>query len=425
MIVLIQFPKMNRPIAISLSPNTEKDDILLSLKLLFSPWRWRKKESVERLESEFVSIFDNKFKALAVNSGRSAEYLILKALGIGSGDNVAVQSFTCVAVPNPILWLGAKPLYVDVNDDFNIDTRDLKRKINGKTKAIIVQNTFGIPGDLDAIKKIAQKSKSFLIEDCSHALGAKYKGEKVGTLGDISFFSFGRDKIISSVFGGMILCSNDKVYKRIRELRDSLDFPTVGWIVQQLFHPLAFQVILPLYNLGIGKVLLFLLQKLGLLSKAVYEEEKKGKRPVVFPEKMPGALAELALNQLGKLDRFTKHRQRIAKLYFSGLENIPGLSLPNNQKGTNWLRFPITLDLRDSLYSYTRNRGVLLGDWYRHIISPVGKSDLDDIGYKSGSCPNAEILSRSILNLPTYPSLGLKQAKEVVSLIKEWLDIKQ
>jgi len=195
---------MKRPIAISLSPNTEKDDVILAIKLFFSPIRWFNFRETEKLEIEFAARFGNKYQALAVNSGRSALYLILSALGIKDFDEVAIQALTCVAVPNSVLWLKAKPLYIDVDDTFNLSPKDLSEKIGEKTKAIIVQHTFGVAAEMHSILKIARKRKIPIIEDCALALGGKYDNKLLGTLGDISFFSFGRDKVISSVFGGEI-----------------------------------------------------------------------------------------------------------------------------------------------------------------------------------------------------------------------------
>src|SRR3990172_4769279 len=310
---------MKRPIAISLSPNPQKDDVLLALKLLLSPIRWFDFRKTERLEKEFAKYFGNNYKALAVNSGRSALYLILKTLAV-SGGEVALQALTCVAVPNSVLWLNAKPLYIDVDEGFNMDPNNLREKVSEKTKAIIVQHTFGMPADMDQLLKLARKGKIPVIEDCALSLGGKYKNKLLGTLGDVSFFSFGRDKVISSVFGGIILCRDSKLYEKLLEERDKLVYPGPGWVVQQLLHPILFSIILPLYNFGLGKLtigkfLLFLLQKLGILSRAVYNEEKYGKRPKLFPTKMPGALAHLALNQLKKLESYNSHRKDIAKIY--------------------------------------------------------------------------------------------------------------
>src|SRR4030066_591128 len=116
---------MGRPIAISLAPNMEKDDVWLALKMLFSPINWFNFRITEKLENKFAHYFGMEYKALAVNSGRSAEYLILKSLGIGKGNEVVIQAFTCVVVANPILWLGATPVYIDIDKTFNLDSKKL------------------------------------------------------------------------------------------------------------------------------------------------------------------------------------------------------------------------------------------------------------------------------------------------------------
>lgn len=408
---------LKRPIAISLSPNTEKDDVFLALKTLFNPLKWFDKREVERLELNFATLFDDKCRTFATNSGRSAQYLILKSLGIGPGDEVLIQAFTCVAVPNSILWLSAKPIYVDIDNSYNMDVKDLKRKITKKSKAIVVQHTFGIPTKIDQIKKIAQKNGLYLIEDCAHALGASYKKRPVGTFGDASFFSFGRDKIISSVFGGMALVKAQIKEKSEREVR-RLKCPNILWTLQQLLHPIAFSLILPIYNLGLGKLLLVGLQKARLLSLAVYEQEKSCQQPSVFPGTLPPALAQLAVNQLDKLERFNQHRRRVAKYYFSKLSTT-NLGLPPNVNGACWLRFPVTLDDASELIKYAKRQGISLGDWYRGVVMPV--KDLAKAGYKIGSCLNAERLARMVVNLPTYPTLSMKQAQKVVAVVKEWL----
>ena len=412
---------MSRPIAISLSPNTEKDDVLLALKTLLSPNRWLNQEEVEELEKEFANNFGKNYKAIAVNSGRSAQYLILKALGIGKGDEIAIQAFTCVAVPNSIIWLKANPLYIDVDETYNMDPRDLERKLTPKTRAVIVQHTFGIPADVDLIKRIARRKGVVLIEDCSHALGAVFKNKKVGTLGDVAFFSFGRDKVLSAVFGGMILCSNEALYGEIKKLRDNLELPPRGWVLQQLFHPVAFSFILPLYNLEIGKFLLAVLQKLKFLSKAVYFEEKTCQQPPVFPGKMPGGLAILAKNQLRKLDRFNERRRKIASFYTRGLKNL-GFVIPPQLKGAIWLRFPLRHEKAHLLYNFAKRKGVLLGDWYKGVVMPV--KELSLVAYQKASCPKAEKFAETVINLPTYPNLSESQAKRVVEIIKQWLNIK-
>src|SRR2546426_364814 len=132
-----------KPISISLSPNVQKDDVNLALKLLFQPWKWKSGKEIKKLEDSFKSFYGVKY-AVSFNSGRSAFYAILKALDLERGRDVMLQAFTCNAVPNPILWANLNPVYVDCGKDFNIDITDLKNKIR-PGGILVVQHTFGLP----------------------------------------------------------------------------------------------------------------------------------------------------------------------------------------------------------------------------------------------------------------------------------------
>lgn len=411
------------PIAISLSPNTQLDDIWQAVKTLVQPWNWKKGCAVEKIEQWFKDYFEATH-AVSFNSGRSALYAVLKSFDIGEGDEVLLQAFTCVAVPDPIIWIGAKPIYVDIDETLNIDFGALEKYINKKTKAIIVQHTFGVPAKIEMIKKIAQKHDLILIEDCAHALGGSFKSKKLGTFGDAAFFSFGRDKVISSVFGGVAIINSKfktgapRTSSKLRDLQKKLPFPNYFWILQQLLHPIAFALILPLYNIAIGKLILVVLQKLRLLSKPVYLEEKNGEKPSVFPARYPNALARLLLCQLKKLEIYNKLRKEKALCYFDQLTDKKGLVLPTQIEGALYLRFNLLTDKAEKILNIARERKMLLGNWYKNIIDPEGV-DLEKLGYKKGSCPNAERMAKLSVNLPTYPKLSAEQLNAIACLFKE------
>ncbi|MDO8633230.1 MAG: aminotransferase class I/II-fold pyridoxal phosphate-dependent enzyme, partial [Candidatus Wildermuthbacteria bacterium] len=265
-----------KPISISLSPNTEPDDVLFALKLLFQPWKWRRGKANEDLEYEFAEYLQIN-SAVSFNSGRSALMAILSVLGFKEGDEILLQAFTCNAVPNPVLWEGLKPVYVDCReDDYNMDAEDLEQKITQKSRAVIVQHTFGLPADLEKIQSICQKHNLVLIEDCAHALGARYKGRFVGTFGKLAFFSFSRDKVISSVYGGMAVTNDTALSHQLRYFQEHAGYPSLFWVKQQLRHPLLMNwVVLPTYSL-LGKYALVLFQWFCILSKAVHWKEKQG-----------------------------------------------------------------------------------------------------------------------------------------------------
>ena len=307
------------PIFISLSPNVQKRDIWLALSLVFSPWKWREGKAVKILEEKF-KIFLGLQYAFAFNSGRSALLAILDALELKKGDEVLLQAFTCNAAVNPIIWSGLKPIFVDIKKEtLNIDPQDLEKHISPKSRAIIVQHTFGLPAEMDKIIDICQKNNLILIEDCAHSLGATYKGKKIGSLGRVAYFSLGRDKIISSVYGGMAVTNDNLLAKRIKEFQNKCAKPSACWTLQQLFHPLLTKLIaMPLYSIfGLGKYVLVGFQKLRFISKAVQKKEKQGGQPSYLPQKMPNALAELGIIQFSRLDEFNKHRAEIAKIYFN------------------------------------------------------------------------------------------------------------
>lgn len=403
---------MNKPIFTALSPNTEKDDLALARKLLFQPGRWQQGRSVSRLEKSFKSFF-KAHGAFAFSSGRTALWALLKALGIGSGDEILLQAYTCVVVPEAIIRLGGRPVWVDIDyQSFNLDVQDLERKITPRTKVIIVQHTFGQAADLTAIKKIAGKYRLCLIEDCAQALGAEYQGRPVGIFGEAAFFSFGRDKNISSIFGGLALTNDRQINQRLKKIQEELPLPPKAWIAQQLFHPVAFNLIMKHY-LSFGKSLHYLLSRLGLLSRAT-------RTPAALFSRMPNGLAALAWRQWRKLNRFNQHRCQLAVFYDQHLAGLP-IEKPLIRTGDVFLRYTIKTDRARELIAFSQKRGVFLGDWYWPVIAPSA-TDYQRIGYQPGSCPQAEKASRRSVNLPTHPNLTLQDAKKVVKILKEFYD---
>ena len=285
---------MSKLISISLSPNVEKDDVSLAFKLLFSIGKRVKGKAILELEEKFKKYLGAKY-SFSFNSGRSSLMAILDSLGLEKGGEVLLQAFTCNAVANPVIWSGLKPVYVDCNEKtFNIDVEDLKKKISPKSRAVIIQHTFGLPADIDEILEVCRQNNLILIEDCAHSLGAEYKGKKVGTFGTASFFSFSRDKVISSVYGGMVTTDDEKLAEKIREYQEKVGYPCYFWSCQQLLHPILMNwFILPTYK-SFGKYFFVLFQELNILSKAVTLKEKRGMRPRYFPRRMQNALAILA-----------------------------------------------------------------------------------------------------------------------------------
>lgn len=402
---------------ISLSPNTEKDDVRLAFKLIFQPWKWKKEKAVVELENQFKNYLGAKH-AFSFNSGRSALIAILTSLGLKCADEVLIQAYTCNAAVNPVLWAGLRANYVDCDEsDFNMDMDDLKKKISSRTKAIMVQHTFGLPADMDKVLEIVRRNNLILIEDCAHSLGAEYRGKRTGSFGRAAFFSFGRDKVISSVYGGIAVTNDDFLAEEMKKFQEKLKHPSCCWILQQLFHPVLMSwVIIPTYAF-FGKYLLVLFQHLGIMSKAVHKKEKRGEKPSYFPKKMPGALAVLALNQLKKLEKFNNHRREIAKLYSEGLKNAAySLPLTFPERKNIFLRFTLKNEKAREIIKKAWRKNIIIGDWYTTPIAPFD-TKLEKVGYRKGSCPKAEKLAKTTFNLPTHINISPVAAQKIINFL--------
>ena len=155
--------------------------------------------------------------------GRVALYAILKAIGIKEGDEIILPAFTCVVAVNPVIYLGARPVYVDIDPmTYNMDISRLKRKITKKTRAVLAQNTFGLAPDLDRIFEVANKHNLMVIEDCAHGFGGYYKGRPNGTIADVSFFSTQWNKPFSTGLGGFAVTKNPEIAERLRVMEKNI-----------------------------------------------------------------------------------------------------------------------------------------------------------------------------------------------------------
>jgi dTDP-4-amino-4,6-dideoxygalactose transaminase len=405
-------------IAISLAPNLELSDTLLALKLMFQPWRWRKGMANGRLVAKLREVL-GKEEIYTINSARWGLSVLLQNLHLEDNTEVLLQAFTCVSVPGPVVWNNLKPIYVDILEkELTMDPADLEKKISSRSRVVIIQHTFGMPARMDEIMAIAQKHNLVVIEDCAHTIGGKYHERLLGTIGDASIYSFGRDKAISSVFGGAILINNSKIFSNIKNTLEELPTNGRGWIIQQLLHPILFQfVIKPLYFVAqIGKIKLVISQKLGLISKAIARSEKSGKRPSFVCAKLSNALAELAFHQLSRVDIFNSRRREIVEMYKAGFGNMRGLPNLDANSIPYLLRYPVLVNKPKQILLNARAQHMLLGDWYE-VIAPKD-TNLEAVLYVNGSCRVAEAVAKRIINLPIYYKLKNREVWHIVEFIK-------
>lgn len=408
-------------LSISHSPNSNWKQQLLALKLLVLPWNWfawKQGKGRTKLQQALSALHENAHVSLT-NTGRDALYLALKALNIKQGDEVIIQAYTCIVVPNAVIWNGAKPIYVDIDASYNLDPDLLEQAITENTKAIIVQHTFGYPADMTRISKIASERNIPIVEDCAHSLGAKSNGKPVGTIGDVSILSFGRDKMISSVSGGAIMTTNEVIQQRIEQLLSNKPYPTNAFVLQNLLHPILLPAMARMIgNLKIGQLLIYLTQKLRLLNKVYRKNECNTEPPKIEALHLPNAMAVLAHQQLADLETTLSKRKEHAKAYTAFCQKN---ALSHQQAHPNtepsYLRFTIEVENPKKMRENAYRNGFILGNWYNAPIMPKPQ-EWALINYKLGAYENAEELVNHNLNLPTMQKLSERSRSKLLQALK-------
>lgn len=406
------------------SPNITRRDVGIACRALFFPWNWFRLlqgNASKEVEKQLQAYFSTPH-AFVVDSGRSALLLSLRVLGIQPGDEVLVQAYTCVVVTNAIQWAGATPVFVDVDEDYCVDPEDVKKKITARTRAIIIQHTFGQAAEVDALLRVAQEHRIRVIEDCAHSLGARYDGRLLGTFGDIAMFSFGSDKVVSSVRGGALITKDAVLADRIAGEVHTLPRMTLAHGIRHLLHYPFFYIGRALYSVHIGKVLLAGAKKMGMINLVIEPGEKKGMKPLWQPARFPNALALIAQQQIAEVDEINRHRKHIASLYVKALVGCDGIVLPPEDDECIYLRYTIRVQEPRVLREKMKKRGILLGDWYDTVIAP---RDIDTkcTGYTPGSCPVAEKLAAESVNLPTDRHISEHDALFIIDELLTCLNI--
>lgn len=435
-------------ISCDFAPNEAWDDALVSLKLLFQPWRWRRgkeiKEAKKKLLQKFqfpispkveqvhfragnsqknfqYPITDNQYHVSFFLTGRTALYHLLQSLNLSANDEVIVQGFTCEAVILPILANNLTPVYVDIESQtFSLDPIELQKKITGKTKVVVLQHTFGLmPVNRTKVLSIIRRSKLVLIEDIAHG----YNETLIGSLkrdkieNHSLLVSFGRSKALSSVFGGAIITNRTDIASKLKEVEERLSFPSILFILRLLVYKPLSVFIKNTYEIGVGKLVHKTIQTLKLLIPEITQKEKDGYYDFLLDKAYPNGLAVLLLHQLSKYEQIQKNRALICGLYRKNLKSK--IKNPNKFQILNsaLLRYPILAENRDEVLRQAVKHKIFLGNWYNQVVAPKSVY-LVKMKYKKGVCPTAEELCKKIINLPT--NISRSEALKVVGLIKAW-----
>ncbi len=372
-------------------PMVSEDEIQEVVKVLRSGWIGtgpRVQEFEEKL-AHFLGIEH----VLAVSSGTAALHLSLIAAGVGTGDEVITTPMTFAATANVVVHTGARPVFADIRkDDWNIDPSQIKKRLTKRTKAIIPVHLGGMPCDLDEIMEIARARDLVVIEDAAHAIGAKYRGKRVGSSGNLVCFSFYPTKNITTIEGGAIATSNGDQTKLIGALRmhgQSAD----AW---------------KRYSSG---------------KADSYQVTHAG-----FKYNLTDVQAAIGLKQLEKIDRFLDDREKVARVYLDALKDVPGIQLPvseEDQKDRVWHLFSVLIKSevagidRQKVMALLNEQGIGTGIHYEAVhLQPFYRQNF---GGKEKQFPGAEYVSSRTLSLPLTAKVTEDQASYVASALKSIL----
>jgi len=346
--------------------------------------------------------------------GRVALYAILKAIGVKEGDEIILPAFTCVVVPNPILYLGAKPVYVDIDrETFNIAVNKIEEKISPKTKAIIAQNTYGLSSDIDSILEIAKKYNLYVIEDCAHGFGGTYKDKKNGIIADAAFFSTQWNKPFSTGIGGIAITKHKNIAKNLEKLENKAISPSKKeeFILKGLLSIRDKFISSDTYWIAL-KTYRFLSKKNLILGSSQGYELEKPVMPQNFLKGFTETQAKKGLEYLQKsgekyiIDIINEHRKKIANLYKGILQDL-GFSPPYEPTYAEhiYLRFPLLVKNRHKIFRLAEKEKIELGDWFLSPIHPI-KQNFHLWNYKYGENPIGEFAAKHIINLPTHEKIN-------------------
>ena len=336
----------------------------------------------EKKVAEYVGV---KY-ALAVNSGTSALHVILAAHDIGKGDEVIVPSFTFIATANAPLFVGAKPVFAEIEGEtYGLDPVDVERRITPKTKAIMPIHYGGSPCYIEKLKHIANKRNLILIEDAAESLGAMVNNKKVGSFGDSAILSFCAPKVITMGEGGMIFTNSRDVYEKTRLI----------------------------YNHGRAET-----------SDYFSSTEQMEYITLGYNFRMSTMTAALGIAQLEKINTIIDLRRKNTNYLSEKLSNLKEVEIP--KEPTNY--FPVyqmyTIRIRgrkgtrDRLKQYLNQNGI----GAKVYFDPVHLSLFyrRKFGYKSGELPVTERISQEVLTLPMYPGLTKSEMDYIVEMVKEF-----
>ncbi len=339
---------------------------------------------IDEFEKDFANYIGSKY-AVAVSSGTAALHACCYAIGITKGDEVITTPITFAASANCVLYCGGTPVFADIDEKtYNIDPDEIEKKITKNTKAIIPVHFTGQPCDMNRIHQIAKEHHLVIIEDAAHASGAEYYGNKIGSLSDMTIFSFHPVKHMTTGEGGMITTNDEELYRKLKGFRAYCLTKDSQLLVDKDDGPWHYEI-----------------QGLG------------------YNYRISDVMCALGRSQLKKLDKFVARRREIAQKYNEELKDISGIVLPFQSKGCNssWHLYTIQIEngRRREVYTKMKEAGIGVDV---HYLPVYRHPYYQENGYSNVYCPKAEKLYEQILSIPIFYKLSESEQDYVIQVIK-------
>lgn len=381
---------MNKDFLLFHKPFISEDEVNEIVDTVRSGWLSMGPKTI-RFENEFNKYIGSR-KSVAVSSWTAAGHLSLEAFGIKAGDEVIVPTMTFPATAEIVCYFGAKPVIVDVAEDtLNISLKEIEKAITPKTKAIIPVHYGGQPCDMDEIQELANHHNLKVLEDAAHSLPAIYKGKKVGTISDVTCFSFYATKTLSTGEGGMICTNNEEIAERTAIMRLH-GINRDAWKRYSESGSWYYEVVAPGYKYNFTDL-----------------------------------QASLGLPQLKKVDAMWESRKRISKMYTEALKDLDTIQLHSIKpdRESSWHLFPIRLNLdmlnknRAQIIDELRQKNIGVGVHFMPVHQHLFYSQTFNLN--DGNFPVASSVFPRLLSLPIYPGMNDDHVNRVINVLTDIL----
>ncbi len=366
---------------------TDDEDISLITKIVKRGTYWAIGPEIEEFENTIKDYVGVDY-CVSLNSGTSALHATLLAYGIGKGDEVLVPSFSFISTANSVLFVDAKPVFTDIEENnFGLDAKLLSQKVSKNTKAIIPMDYGGKSCKIFDIKSVAENNKLTLIEDAAESLGSTVKGKKTGSVSDASIFSFCGNKVLTTGEGGAVITNSKEIYDKLTLIRSHGRQDKVNYF----------------NNTGVSDYI-----------------------GIGYNWRMSSITACLGITQLAKLDKIVKMRQENAQFLSSRLSKHSEIKLPTSEPDYNHIYQMYTIRLqnkqiRDELQKYLTNKQIFSKIYFYPIhLTAFYK---EKFGTHEGMLPITEKMSEQILTLPIYPNMTLEEKTYLVDSINEFFEL--